>query len=199
MMYTPREGDDDTAAGGVSVDEVHLADGAGTSSPNVELQTSTVEEQQRQQHYIDAVRFSHGMKYHIVRNNCNHFSTFAANVLIPCGYLLAPSASPKSLVFDSGAREVRTVLFRPDDRSVLLIPLKPPAKSSAPPQQPTVRLSAKLPEESHPNTTLVRVEHREVRQLVPSWVNRLSTLGVTWLSKEWVEAIEAADRAAQGG
>lgn len=125
-----------------------------------------------------------GSRYHLLRNNCNHFAEYCARALLPAQYLAKPYASPKSLVYDTGEFEWRRMTC-----------------GGAEQQYPPLAGGGEAPPSSASAGASMMVEGPDwvlVRKLVPRWTNRIASLACAVLPTRIAEALEEADRNAQG-
>lgn len=151
---------------------------------------------------VDRPEYWAGPRYHLLRNNCNHFSSFLAAKLLP----LLPTPP-----FDGDVGQHEGVWFRgiPSNVPRYETGEKERAVRCSLPRAPTGRLSGAAPPLTsppapcgrHPTSAAASSTSTDVvvvDALVPAWVNRLSVLGNTLLPHDWVEKLESLDRQAQG-
>jgi hypothetical protein len=142
-----------------------------------------------------------GQRYHLLRNNCNHFSAYVAATLLPplptppFGQDEAfPSNSGIELAVGSRTSSTRWCRGVPSDVTryetghMELVACRLSATGGAPPL---------VAPQGTPRTELAVIKQVLLPALVPTWANRLSVLGCSLLPTSWVDQLETLDRQAQ--
>ncbi|CUG88190.1 Hypothetical protein, putative [Bodo saltans] len=145
-------------------------------------------------------RYWLGQRYHLLRNNCNHFSAYVASKLLPAlpsppfGQDASSGAGGVELALDhtKATRWLRGVpsdVGRYEAGHMELVTCRLNPTGGAPSLVPSTTETA--------NNVLPVSNQVLLDALVPTWVNRLSVLGCSLLPASWVDQLETLDRQAQ--